>query len=182
LWNLGDTPGKAYTNVCNSFIKNWEHIHGFVPKNDFPIIYYKPKYHANVEGLIDLSSISVRYDLPRLVVAIKNLIKEQYATLKFKVVVSTYHNVLEGFGFDVVSITSLEQYVDLINSCKVFISTYSGQHMLGGSIRHINMEFEQHCFIPEHDHGVPDCGDSTLYDKVMKTKLFILPAVTYHRI
>ena len=66
-WTLGDIPGRTYKNIFNDFIKNWEYIHGLTPKNSFPKIYYTPRNDIpNIDVLVDLSSISVSYDLPKI--------------------------------------------------------------------------------------------------------------------
>lgn len=183
-WKLGDTPGTIYENKFDSFIKNWEHIHGLIPMNDFPEIYYKPLWVDNIEGIIDISTITLSYNLELLIEDIKKYISLNYPLLNFRIVNSSHRINKENYGFDVIEIGSLNEYVDVINSCKVFISVHSGQHALAASIRNINKEFKQICYMPEYDPGYRgiDTTTETIFDNFMRRKFFIFPLVEYRRI
>lgn len=176
-WTLGDIPGRKYINVHNDFIKNWEAIHGLLPQNSFPKIYYQPQPLQNIEGLIDTTSISATYDFSKLHSEIKNYITTHHHDLSFKFIINDHYPTSDVLGLDTIKLSNLKHYVDLLSSCKVFLSVFSGQHMLAGAVRHINSDFEQVCFIPTYGHGMSGYGN--LFEDVMKTKLFILPKVKY---
>jgi hypothetical protein len=183
-WRLGDTPGTVYENKFDSFIKNWEYIHGLTPINDFPEIYYEPLWVDNIEGIIDISSISITYNIPTLIDAIRNYILLNYPTLNFKLVSSKYNKIADNHGFEVIEVESLKNYVDIINSCKVFISVNSGSHSLAAGLRNINKEFKHVSFIPENDKNFKgiDTTHETLFDYIMRKKIFIYPTIDYIKI
>jgi len=172
-WTLGDIPGRSYENKFDDFIKNWEYIHGLTPKNSFPKIYYTPDNNvANVDVLVDIGSITVQYDLQKVV----NYIRSAHSNVKLIV---NPHNKVPTFGFETIEIDTLTKYVDLINCCKTFISLNSGPHMLAASIRHINQNFKQICLMSSHVRGNTN---ESWYDYQMRTKFFVLPSVEYIRI
>lgn len=179
-WTLGDTPGTVYENKHGEFIKNWEALHGIEPKNVFPKIYYQPNKVEDIDGIIDITSISVKYDKDRLIEVIKEYMTKHYPNSNFKIVSNKFYPIENSYGFDIVEIDSLKHYVDIINSCNVFMSVISGQHILATSIRHMNTHFEQICFIPEHNHGVPYVGENeTLYENLVRRRFFLFPMVKY---
>jgi len=172
-WTLGDIPGRSYENRFDDFIKNWEYIHGLVPKNSFPKIYYQPKNDiSNIDVLIDLGSITVSYDIDRVV----KYIKSTYTNVKL--IVNKNSSGLT-FGFEYIEVPDLTTYVDLINCCHTFVSLNSGPHMLASSIRHINQNFKQICIMSSHIK--PNTNESW-YDYQMKTKFFVVPSVEYIKI
>ena len=183
-WKLGDTPGTVYENKFDSFIKNWEHIHGLIPINDFPEIYYKPLWVDNIEGIIDISTITLSYNITALINDIKDYISLNYPTLNFKIVSSKHSQITDNHGFEVIELESLNNYVDIINSCKVFISVHSGQHALAAALRNTNKEFKQVCYMPEHDNNYKgiDTTHETIFDNFMRRKFFIFPMVEYRKI
>ena len=172
-WTLGDIPNRIYENKCNDFIKNWEHIHGLEPRNSFPKIYYIPKNDiSNIETLVDLGSITVPYDVDKVVKYIKNNF------LNIKLIINP-NSPTDNFGFETIHIDSLKDYVDLINCCKTVISLNSGPHMLAGSIRHINKTFRQICIMSSHSYYNTS---ESWFDYQMRTKFFVLPLVNYIKI
>jgi|694.fasta_scaffold05811_11 hypothetical protein len=176
-WSLGDIPGRIYENKVDNFIKNWEIIHGINPTNDFPKIYYQPKYVDGMDIIIDISAQSTQYDDKILIDNIKKFIDLKYPNSQCKLVTSKMYPVSDNFGFDLIEIKNLKHYVDIINSCNVFISGSSGSHSLAASIRHINKRFDQICFIPETSNS-----ETTNYSYFTKSKHFIYPLVNYIKI
>jgi hypothetical protein len=179
-WSLGDIPGRAYENRSENFIKNWEISHGIDPENEFPKIYYTPRKIDGVDIIIDISAQSVTYNIPLLVSEIRNFISKNYPNSKCQLITSRKFPVNDNFGFDLIEAENLKHYVDLINSCNVFISCSSGGHSLAASIRHINKEFRQICFLPERIET--DSQYCPTYDYLMETKRFIYPLVEYIKI
>lgn len=175
-WTLGDIPNRYYKNTFDSFIKNWEHIHGLTPKNDFPKIYYSPKYIENIEVLADINSITVEYDMNLLIRKFKQIVNEKYSNCNVKIITGKNYIPSNIHGYETIEVNNLFDYVDLINSCKAFFSLSSGTHMLAGSIRHVNSKFHQTCFLSSQIK--PGCNESW-YNYQMKTKHFILPMVDY---
>lgn len=179
-WALGDTPGMVYKNLHGEFIKNWEALHGIEPENIFPKIYYQPNTIDNIDGLIDISSVSTRYNESELVHIIKEYIDRNNPDNEFKIINNKFYPIENTHGFDIVNVDDLKHYVDMINSCNIFISVFSGQLPLAASIRHINTRFKHVCFIPEHNHGVPYVGSNeTLYENISRRKFFMFPMVDY---
>lgn len=179
-WILGDKPGRIYENKSENFIKNWEIAHGVDPQNDFPKIYYTPRKIEGVDIIIDISAQSVTYNVPLLVSEIRNFINGNYPDSKCQLITSNKFPVQNNFGFDLIEVENLKRYVDLINSCKVFISCSSGGHSLAASIRHINKEFRQICFLPEKIET--DSLYCPTYDYLTESKRFIYPLVEYIKI
>jgi hypothetical protein len=172
-WTLGDIPDRIYENKHDDFIKNWESIHGLVPKNSFPKIYYSPKNNiCNIETLIDLGSITVPYDINN----VANYIKTNFSNIKL---IINPNNKIHNFGFETLEVDSLKEYVDLINCCKTFISLNSGPHMLAGSIRHLNNSFKQICIMSSYSYNNTN---ESWHDYQMRTKFFVLPLVNYIKI
>lgn len=176
-WKLGDIPGRIYENRVDNFIKNWEVIHGTEPINDFPKIYYTPRRLDNIDIVIDISAQSTHYDNNVFVSNIRKYLDLHYPNSKPMLVSSKMYPLSMNFGFDVIEIENLKHYVDVINSCNVFISGSSGSHSLAASIRHINKGFKQICFIPETSNS-----DTTNYSYFTTTKHFIYPLVDYIKI
>lgn len=174
-WTLGDIPGRIYENKFDDFIKNWEYIHGLTPKNSFPKIYYTPKNDiSGIDVLIDIGSITVNYDLTKVV----QYIKTNFSKSKIKLVIGG-HISIPTFGFETIEINNLTDYVDIINCCKTFVSLSSGPHMLAGSIRHVNTQFKQICILSSHQY---QSSGENWFDYQMRTKFFILPSVEYIKI
>jgi len=176
-WEIGDTPGRAYENKLDNFIKNWEVAHGLEPLNDFPKIYYTPNKIEGIDVIIDISAQSVTYNTELLVEKIKEYVKLKFPYSKCQLVTSKKFPVKNNFGFDLIEVEGLRHYVDVINSCNAFISCSSGGHSLAASIRHLNKKFKQVCFIPEKIET--DSAYRPTYDYLMETKLFIYPLVEY---
>jgi hypothetical protein len=176
-WKLGDIPGRIYENKVDNFIKNWEIIHGVKAINDFPKIYYQPKKIDDIDVIIDISAQSTHYDNKILIGNIKKYLTLNYPCSEYRLISSKIYPISDSFGFTVMEIENLKHYVDVINSCNVFISGSSGSHSLAASIRHINKEFKQICFIPEISNS-----DTTNYSYFTKTKHFIYPLVDYIKI
>jgi hypothetical protein len=183
-WKLGDTPGTKYENKFDNFIKNWEHIHGLIPKNEFPKIYYNPLWVDNIEGIIDISTVTLSYNTAALVDDIKTYIASNHPKLNFKIVSHEHNPIIDTFGFDVIYINGLKEYANVINSCKVFISVHSGQQALAASLRHLNKEFKQVCYMPQYDINFKglDTTNETIFDNFMRRKFFIFPMVDYRKI
>jgi hypothetical protein len=182
-WVLGDTPGKIYENKFDNFIKNWEYIHGLIPINEFPKLYYKPLWVDNIEGIIDISTTTLNYDIGVLIDDIKNYITQNHPKTNFKLISNKNEKIIEAFGLEVIDV-NLKDYVDIINSCKIFISVHSGQHAIAASLRNVNKDFKQICYIPQYDENLTwvDTTNETIFDNFMRRKFFIFPMVEYRKI
>ena len=176
-WKLGDIPGRIYENKTDNFIKNWEILHGVEAINDFPKIYYNPKKIDGIDVIIDISAQSTQYDNKILIDNIKKYLALNHSNSVCRLVASKMYPISDSFGFDVIEIENLKNYVDIINSCNVFISGSSGSHSLAASIRHINKNFKQICYLPETSNS-----NTTNYSYFTKNKHFIYPLVEYIKI
>jgi hypothetical protein len=129
-----------------------EALNGLIPTNDYPKIYYKPKYKKEFFGKIyaDASGHSHR-------------ISEEMFEVFVKTCASVY-----GFNYkDVIFISSknagpknkscmpnnpryvvknLEDYCDLIHSCKMFLPIQSGPTMLASAVKGSNLYPKVVCF------------------------------------
>jgi len=179
-WELGDIPGRIYENKTDNFIKNWEVAHGLEPLNDFPKIYYNPSKLSGVDVLIDISAQSVIYDKDKLLSSIKKHLKENFKKSDCLLITSDKFPVIDDYGFNLIKVKDLRHYADLINSCSAYLSCSSGGHSLAASIRHLNKNFKQVCFLPEK---IDSCGEYLpTYDYLTNTKSFIYPLVEYVKI
>lgn len=192
-WNIGDIPGKPYSNTQDSFIKNWEVIFGLPPVNELPKIYYKPKkitpqlYGPNITtisttaphyvpkfGLIELSSQTLKYNADNVRIAVNTII-ERY-NMPFMIMVSGYQSSPITLPEDTpyitgnITLTSLFHAADLINSCQVLITLNSGLHSLAAAIRR-DHNFEQWCLLPDNDYGW-----------IMSEKKFIFTGINYVKV
>lgn len=187
-WSAGDLPETImfgglkistnqhrYFNKTGSFIRNWEFIHGIEPKNDFPKIYHKPKKIPGIEGIIELSSISLRYNHTM----VENLAKRmmsQFPAIQFKQIISPNQNgriVVHNEGTsgryaEDLKINGLFDLFDVISNCKIFISLNSGAHSLAAAAREYNKTMLQYCILPVEDH-----------DWILESKKFVYPGITY---
>lgn len=176
-WTLGDTPGCKYENLFDDFIKNWEYAHGLIPKNSFPRIYYTPRNDApKTDVLIDLGSITLSYNMPRVI----DIIKSSYSQRDVKIVINGQRPT-NTYGFESIQVSgnTLTEYIDLIDCCDTFISLNSGPHMLAGSLRHTNTKFKQICFLSSDNR---QGTNESWYDYQMRTKHFILPMIEYIKV
>ena len=169
-WNMGDIPGTRYKNTENDFIKNWERLMHIEPKNSFPKIYYKPKKIEGIENLIELSSLTLRYNSNSFnIEEIKRSMKHQGTMAGFKFIqifTPNQHNRIVIPGIEQVPLKNIFELADYIYSCKTFISLNSGSHALACALPERN--FRQYCMLPSFD-----------YNWIMKDKKFIFPGVNY---
>lgn len=187
-WNAGDVPDwvtigglniktnkHSYSNTTGDFIKNWEKLHGLTPKNSFPKIYYKPKIVPNIEGVVELSSISLKYNTQLVKTLVRQIIS-QFPGLHFKQIVSENQHgriTVPNIGTSNVyaeeyKVNGLFDLFDVIGSCKVFISLNSGSHSMAAAAREYNKTMLVYCILPESDWGW-----------IMEQKKFVYPSFTY---
>lgn len=161
-WDIGDN--LVYENSQDDFIKNWEKLFSLEPQNSLPKIYYKPNKLVGIDGLIELSAISFKYDSDIVIKKVQELIKGK----EFVQLVSTHQsNPIIVPHVPIIEVANLNELSDCIFSCNTFISLSSGSHSLAAAIRR-KTEIKQVCFLP-----------SEKYDATMERKLFIYPGVEY---
>jgi len=170
-WNAGDCPEIKYKNTHEDFIKNWEHANGLTATNSFPKIYYKPETVENIEGLIELSSISLKYGSNEVATIVKDIIAQNPNINWKQLTTKMQQNEILIEGIEKVLAENIYQTIDYINSCTHFVSLSSGSHMIAGALRHHNTKFKQTCLLPHYK-----------YDDMMYLKHFILPLVDYIRV
>lgn len=171
-WNCGDIPGKPYINRHDDFIRNWECHYG-MPENSLPKIYYTPKEryrteidHGPIEGIIELSCITMKYNSARIIEMAREIIKS--SGMNFRIIDNPHqNNPIQLPELNKISPNSLEQMSDIMHNCKMFISLNSGLHSLAAAVQRFG-KFEQTCFLPD-----------SRWDEVMADKKFTYPGVNY---
>lgn len=180
-WNAGDIPGLAYSNSENDFIKNWERMHGLIPENSLPKIYYEPKKititnsfgkrETDTCAAIELSAITLKYNTAKVLSTVKN-ITDKYPGLVFRQWHSNHQqNKILCFGDNIVDTSTnnkLSNLCDIIHTTPVLITLNSGTHTLAAAMRRFGNNFEHYCLIPKED-----------YRWIMEQKKFIFPNINY---
>jgi hypothetical protein len=139
--NAGSCKGiNTDTDNC---IKNMEIIHGLTEgKNEYPIIYYKPKYITDLSNclLYDTTSISGKYDNGNIIIEEFTKIFDKYPMLtKKKVIFKHLKNRDEpNLNTDTIEVNNIYEYCDFIYSSNVFLSLLSGQSALASAIKQKN--------------------------------------------
>ncbi len=148
-WNLGDTPEVGYHNTHNDFIKNWEASFGVKPLvNSLPHIYRQP-LPMPVDGLIELSALSLKYNSPQVLHTANRLIWA--SGREFRQVLTEYQSArIEVPDVASMQVQSLNELFDAICSCNVFISLSSGAHSMAAAARRYNPHFKHYCILPAH--------------------------------
>ena len=166
-WRLGDKPGLVYKNTENDFIKNWEKMFGLEPQNSLPKIYYSPKLIKGVEGLIDTSALSLKYNSERVIEIVQFLVRT--SGMNFKQIVSDHQaNNIDIPGMEKIRFRGLYEAYDALCSCNEFISLSSGLHSVAAAARRQNQNMVHHCILPDSD-----------YAWTMETKKFVYPGIKY---
>lgn len=168
-WNAGDTPNVVYENKSGVFIQNWELLHGIQSQNKYPKIYLPPKKpRRNVEGLIELSSISLKYEAVFVNRLVKRIMK-QFPGIQFTQITSQYQsNRIHTPLADRIEVNSLNEIWDLLCNCKVFISLNSGIHSLSAAAFKYNPTMLNYCLLPVKD-----------YEWITQQQKFCYPGFTY---
>jgi|TARA_R100000030_G_scaffold49718_2_gene37530 hypothetical protein len=173
-WNAGDLPTIEYSNVAGTCISNWEQLHGLEPKNKFPKIYYEPFKVSGFRNnfLVDLSSISIDYDHKSLYDKF-NSIKQSYPDNKFTGVTfakSLNSSKFNQYGVDVdeiIEISSIFEYCDLIASSFGMVALSSGASHLSSAIKKYAPHLNSICIMDSawYNHHV-NRGNLFLFDNI----------------
>jgi hypothetical protein len=138
LPNAGDV-GYVRNFKYKSSVFNFEHLHGFVPKNTCPKLYYKPNFAEDFRDVVfaDLSAISQQpVDMQSLVEYIhRRFPNDTVCVPMFKRNVGTTDLPQYPKNFNTVPVESLFQYCDLIWSSKRFICSFSGSSVLASALK-----------------------------------------------
>ena len=180
-----------------SIIPNWEKLNGLTPSNSLPKIYYKPKSILSLKNviLVDLSSISMYivddtlesidqkdpaiYKLSSLKKACNDMVIKFYGFtfIEVKLVnVSTKNKSKKSYNFselveneiEELTINSIFDYCDYINSAYGILTLYSGQAMLSSALKNSGSEIEIFCLITlmakiEHEENSGHLFDNVNY-------------------
>jgi len=134
-----------YTPIFGNLILDWEKLHGFIPKNTAPKLYYKSNIIELLRNKIVLSlqSISAEIDELELFNKIKRyLIDYNYndiILLKYKNDV----NKIKTFGkeeknysysYNIYDVNNIFDLCDVIQSCDHFITLHSGASVLASAL------------------------------------------------
>ncbi len=169
VWNCGDLPG-TYANITNSFLGNWEAAHGLkAPYSTLPIIYHKPNPIKNIDGVIELSSITLKYQPEKVKSLVQQIIKAHPGYRFIQIVSDHQHNkIIINQNVLHYPIKSLFELWDILNSCKCFISLNSGTHSVAAAALRNNKTMVNYCILPEND-----------YDWIMEQRKFVYDGCTY---
>lgn len=166
-WNCGDTPSRGYGNRHDDFIMNWEDLHGLRPTNSLPKIYYQPKAIEGIEGIIELSALSLKYNKDAVIAIAKEIIEKSGKNFK-QLVSSNQSNPITIPGIETIPASGLEEISDMIHNCKILITLNSGVHSLAAAVQRFGNVPEHHCLLPAKD-----------YNWIMESKKFIFPNINY---
>jgi hypothetical protein len=137
------TPGFNEKGVTNQ-IEAIQKAYGFKVKYHYPKIYYTPKKIKTAIGktVIDLSAYSIRNEYN-----FENILKILHQfNLDTNTLALTHSGVNYGVNYkteyNCIDINDLQEYSDLLFSCKRFITLHSGQACLASTIK-----FQTNCDI-----------------------------------
>lgn len=140
VWNAGDLP-NLYSNLTGNVIQNWEQLHGLVPTNKYPKIYYQPEKIEQFSDafIVDLSAISLPGN--EKVLDLYNSIKKNYNStflgieFKNKITNQNDHKIYEPEVDAIIEIENIFAYTNIIYSSRGLISMLSGQSHLACAIK-----------------------------------------------
>lgn len=166
-WNCGDTPSRGYGNRHNDFIMNWESLHGLNPVNSLPKIYYQPKALSGIDGIIELSALSLKYNRDAVIAITQDIIAKSNKNFKQLVSPNQSNNIIIP-GIETITSSGLEETTDIIHNCKILVTLNSGVHALAAAVQRFGNVPDHHCFLPAKDYGW-----------IMESKKFIFPNINY---
>lgn len=130
---------KAFNIVTSNPMKNMELAHGLTEGcAEYPIIHYKPNYIPDLSNclIFDYTSISSSYTDTTIQKYFTAVFDKYPHLTKKKVVFNTIANrSISGIDTDSIRISNIYEYCDVIYSCNVFLSTFSGQSVLASAIK-----------------------------------------------
>lgn len=196
IGDLPYTPLKNLLHT-KSIIPNWEKLNGLTPSNSLPKIYYNPKTVLGLKNviLVDFSSISMYivddtlesidqndpaiYKLSALKKACNDMVRKfhNFTFIEVKLAnVSTKNKAKKRYNFsDLVeigiedlTICSIFDYCDYINSVYGILTLYSGQAMLSSALKNSGSDIEIFCLITsmaklEHEENSGHIFDNVNY-------------------
>jgi len=183
--NAGDIPEIKVENHTGNWISNWEHLHGLIPTNIRPKVYYEPKKLEGWEDkvLVDFSAITTNlegkdygnnqrgYDLTKVKDTYDEVRKntdKRFVGIRFKEDVRS--NKFYPPVDDTIVLEDIFHYCDLLNSVKEILCFFSGSMVLATAIQRYNPELKIKCVIPP----------SVYYnDRTQKTGIFYFDYVEY---
>jgi len=161
----GGNMYKSNKRRTESMIYQMERLHGFKPKNIYPKIYCKLGKIKELENtlVIDLNS----YHLYKVYCSKKDALKKKVVELLEKTGIkdvryvqlrkqlAKLNDVNEELlsGYKPLYIDSLFHYVDVLNSCSHFITTYSGASVLVSAIKQNGEKPFVNTIVPEGKFG-----------------------------
>lgn len=161
IWRGLDFIREA--KVHRSPIRAVEELHGFAPTNDFPRIYYKPKWREEFRNTVfcDPTSISQPCAATVFNESVAWMARWKEFNMADVTVLTSRHVGPAGrdslAGFPRYPVSSIFEYVDCIYSCRLFIAAESGSQVLASAIRgahaspevigiHTTMSWNDHIF------------------------------------
>jgi len=138
--NAGECRGMNL--FTDNFLRNIELSHslynGF---REYPIIYYKPKYVDNIDKYIfyDTTSISTNPGDLQLKTAFENIFSKHPNLIPCKIkFIHIDNREIENFSHEEYIIHNIYEYCDLLYSCKVFVTGFSGASHLCSAVKQEN--------------------------------------------
>lgn len=146
-----------YFNVTGNQIMNWESIHGFLPKNKIPKLYYKPNIIDKLKDKIVLSLqfISGNYQYFTEEYLYNNIF-DYIENRNSDLILLKYNNVISvnkkeiNFNYssiDFFDINNIFDLCDVINSCEHFITLQSGGAVLASALNKKTTVFVDKSFL-----------------------------------
>lgn len=148
---------KNITPTTNNFIKNIEIAHGL---NDgyrkYPVIYYKPKKIEGIDEYLfyDSSYVSSRKDNTDLKESFKSIFNKYPKLIPHQIRFKKAFNnvklpVIETATSKIYEINDIQHFCDLLYSCKVFVTGFSGAISLASAIKQDSSKPEVYSFYSE---------------------------------
>ena len=138
-----NAPGNAggcrgLQNKVNHFMRNTELAHGLDNgKEDYPLIYYTPKFITDLSSciLFDSTSISASFTDVFLKKNFQSIIEKHRDLTPKKIVFNKIANHAVDLDCETYTINSIFDMCDAIYSCKVFATVMSGAAVLASAIK-----------------------------------------------
>ena len=150
--NCGDIPGVLYHDYGLGCIGNWQKVHGIEPTEKYPIVYYLPSWIQNISHkvLVDATSTSGQniYESEK----IRKYLQDHYNKEEIEVCVFSdgiFIPMLLLDGYTMRFVGSLNEYADLIHSCKKYVTLHAGGMVLASALKR-NKNIDCDCLVTFH--------------------------------
>ncbi len=137
-----------------------------MPQNTLPKVYREPKPVFGVDAVIELSSITLKYDGESVLKTVYSILHS--SEYKFNQIITPYQSGVINANVPNLGLENLFDIYNVLCSCKVFISLNSGSHSVAAAAMRHNPTMLHYCILPAKD-----------YDWITKDAKFIFPGIQY---